>query len=250
MTLFEAIQKRQSVRAFAKQPLDEEMLAHLRRYKEEVEEMLPDLVWETELVSAEQAAKRLGGLFRVRAPHYLVIYAPEDEAAWRKAGIAAEYLVLYMTSRGIATCYQGGTQVRGKVPEGRKKVIVIAFGYAQEDLYRDPARAHRKPDSQLFFLKEPIGETQKTLLSAVRLAPSALNRQPWRFVVYRDRIHIFVPRVEDKRARLSHQFHAGIAEAHLMLGAEELWMTGSLRQSGIQEKELKKNQYVETFFLE
>ena len=60
-----------------------------------------------------------------------------------------------------------------------------------------------------------------TILEAARLAPSSMNSQPWRFVVYDNRIHIFSKKHSAEQLKKWDEVNFGIMFANLMVAAEE-----------------------------
>ena len=61
-----------------------------------------------------------------------------------QAGLVAQMLVLYLTSKGIGTCYQGNVTMNtikndSKLCEG----IVVAFGYSNESVHREWEKAKK-----------------------------------------------------------------------------------------------------------
>lgn len=50
------------------------------------------------------------GLWKVDAPYYLAIYSDQEEGCERNAGYLMEQMVLYMTAKGLGTCYLGSVQ--------------------------------------------------------------------------------------------------------------------------------------------
>ena len=72
-----------------------------------------------------------------------------------------------------------------------------------------------------------------------------MNVQPWSFVVYHNRIHVFI---ETKhRKSLSHLIDIGICMAHLAMTAEELWVEASFtRVDSLAEKKVQKFSYITT----
>ena len=125
------------------------------------------------------------------APYYLAIYSDQEEGCERNAGYLMEQMVLYMTAKGLGTCYLGSVQPAQKVRGGKRCLMMVAFGYPEGKLYRESPLAKRLPLNELCIFKEEAGEQMKTILRAARLAPSAMNTQPWRFIVYSDRIYVF-----------------------------------------------------------
>jgi len=98
---------------------------------------------------------------------------------------------------------------------------------------------------ELCVYKEVPRQWMKQLLEAARLAPSSYNSQPWRFVVYDNRIHVFA-----KKHNLNHlgkyeEMNFGVMFSHLMVVAEELWLDVDLiRLEDITHKNFQNNQYV------
>ena len=92
----------------------------------------------------------------------------------------------------------------------------------------------------------------KTILKAARLAPSAMNLQPWRFIVYADRIYVFaqksrIPYVSGAGMR---DFGIGIMLSHIMLAAEELWMELQTEtEEQFASKTYKNGEYIATLSL-
>ena len=92
--------------------------------------------------------------------------------------------------------------------EGMKFVIMLAFGHPKGDQLRHDRKSfRRKPMEQITDKSDPR-------LEPARLAPSAVNSQPWYFTHEGDTIHIYCSR---KGSRLD----AGIALAHLYVANEE-----------------------------
>ena len=250
MTLYEAIYKRKSVRMFKRTPVDQALLNRILAYEKEVEALFPGFVCRADIVKESERRVRISGMFRVKAPYYLIVSAQDGELAYQKAGAVTEYLVLYMASRGLGTCYQGGCRVSGLDNGGLKVMMVVAFGQPGENSYRNPEKAKRLPFKDLCYVKEEVGEPIRVLLKSARLAPSSFNSQPWRFVVYHNRIHIFAKKEWGKKNRNMQEFNMGIVLTHLMLAAEELWMEAELKQvAPMAELALKNNRYITTLFV-
>jgi hypothetical protein len=86
-------------------------------------------------------------------------------------------------------------------------VIMLAFGYPKGDrLYRERKDFKRKSMEQITDKADPE-------LEPARLAPSAVNSQPWYFTHEGDTLHCYCNR---KGSRLD----AGIALAHLYVANE------------------------------
>jgi nitroreductase len=141
------------------------------------------------------------------APHLLAGIVPEDsELARIDLGYVLEHVVLEATRLGLGTCWITGTfdaERAGNVlnlAPGETVAAVCALGHPTEEglgrfhskLVRRLAGGHkRKPLTDLVH-DQRWGETWSpddadpplmTVLKHARLAPSAHNGQPWRFIV-------------------------------------------------------------------
>lgn len=124
-------------------------------------------------------------------PAYVAVVCKDDEQV--QAGIDGERMVLALTELGIGTCWLGGTFSRQRVteavavPDGARCVTVIAAGYARqhrglvERVMRTSVRADHRMCVSDFIIAGVAPRELDSALEAVRLAPSACNRQPWRF---------------------------------------------------------------------
>ena len=160
-------------------------------------------------------------------------------------GFSFERFVLYAQSLGLGTVWLGGTMNR----EAYEKAMELAcdelmlcaspVGYPaakmsmRESMMRKVVKAdERIAFEKLFFdgdfatplTKEKAGEFV-TALEMVRLAPSAVNKQPWRVVVADDSVHFYLVRSKGvgHGEKLDMQMiDMGIALCHFALTAEEL----------------------------
>ena len=127
-------------------------------------------------------------------------------------------------------------------------VMIMAFGYPAEPLERSYEDFRRIELKKLVTIRGAFGKVQRKLLEAARLAPSAMNRQPWRFVSSEDRIHLFVK----KPGKLGYQtqqdfnlFDAGVALSHMLVTAEDQWFDLEYQKlDSILEKEFQNYVYV------
>jgi len=92
--------------------------------------------------------------------------------------------------------------------EGMKFVIMLAFGHPKGDQLRHDLNGFKRKSM------EKITDRADARLEPARLAPSAVNSQPWYFTHEGNTIHVHCSR---KGSRLD----AGIALAHLYAANEE-----------------------------
>ncbi len=152
-----------------------------------------------------------------------------------KTGYAGEGIILEATAIGLGTCWVGGLfdpQVASKnttLKAGEIIPAVIPIGYQAEKLTFDEklmktmAKSHtRKSLSELVTgsAQERWPRWVTVALEAARIAPSALNRQPWRFVVEERGIILKTDDEKDSHS-ISKRLDCGIAMLHLEIGARK-----------------------------
>lgn len=161
-------------------------------------------------------------------------------------GYSFEKVVLFAQSLGVGTVWIGGTMDRGAFEKAmgleadEVMPCVSPLGYPakkmslREGMMRKGIKADERMDFEdLFFYdnfeqpltKEKAGDLVVPL-EMVRLAPSAVNKQPWRLLIREDGVHFFLQRskgfsggdIEMQKIDL------GIALCHFELAAKELGM--------------------------
>ncbi|MBQ8161339.1 MAG: hypothetical protein IJ083_11425 [Clostridia bacterium] len=129
------------------------------------------------------------------------------------AGFSAEALCLECTSLGLGTCYMtGGYQKKQIQPYGKageELLCILAIGRPAEKGQR---YERRRKDLRQLCLSDPAQwpEEVRTAAELVRLAPSAMNLQPWKMDYIKDTFSI------DSSERT--QFDLGCALAHAEVG--------------------------------
>ncbi len=148
-------------------------------------------------------------------------------------GYIGEGIILEVTSIGLATCWVGGffrpevVSSLINIKSGEKVIAVTPFGYPQERPNLEERimagfgrHYQRKPLSQLAIGQEINNWPNwiKDSLETARLAPSAVNRQPWLFRVEGESITV----LENKKlsiSRISKRLDCGIAMIHIEIAA-------------------------------
>ena len=202
MTLYEAIFRRKSVRKYKDTEIDSRLLEKIEQYGEDAVGIRPEIRTKWKILKGSD--KRLAGLFLVKAPYYVVLYSEICEDYRKNAGCLMEQLVLYLHTKGIGSCYQGGARVKHEDEKELEPVMIMAFGYPAEPLERDREAFKRMELNRFVKVHGNFGKVQRKLLEAARVAPSAMNLQPWRFVVTDGRIHMFVKKPGKIGYRKSH----------------------------------------------
>lgn len=192
MNVIEAIERRRSVRTYDGKALssaDEKFLC----------DMLPSVIDGggriVLLRDIEQGRVGTYGVFR-NVPAWFVVISPDDDRAVLNAAMCMEDIVTACTMRSLATCWVGGTFRQSTVvrrislSSGESVKAIVAVGYASEReslLSRVSSKVigsrRRKPFGDLFRATTGSFGPFERALEGVRLAPSAVNAQPWRAVV-------------------------------------------------------------------
>jgi|WetSurMetagenome_2_1015567.scaffolds.fasta_scaffold137402_1 hypothetical protein len=181
----------------------------------------------------------IGGYGRITGATYYMAFIGAAGAphAAEAAGYLGEGLILEATMLGLGTCWVSGffrsAAVRShlSLPDGERVFAVTPLGYAERELtvkdkvYRMLARsAKRKPLENL--VAGPLAEPwQRSAVEAARLAPSASNRQPWRFAPSPGALTVRTDGGADV-GRFPKRLDCGIAMLHVELGARAAGATG------------------------
>ena len=159
-------------------------------------------------------------------------------------GYSFEMLVIYAQSIGIGTVWLGGTMNRSAYEEAMEldgneiMPCASALGYPakkmslRESMMRKGVKAdERLPFEELFFdgsFDKPLSKDNAGIwldaLEMVRLAPSAVNKQPWRVFVTDNAVHFYLKRSKGfaRTEKLDMQMiDIGIALCHFDLTAKE-----------------------------
>jgi nitroreductase len=256
----ELIRQRFSCRTYRSKPIDEH---HQRRLEEflAANQMGPlgsrarfALVAATE--GDHEALRGLGTYGFIKGATGFIIGATERAPRnLEDYGYLMEQAILFATDLGLGTCWLGGTFSKSRFAERigvREDEIMpavtavgtIADGPQARDWIRRRAKGtDRMPARQLFF-EGHFGSPLETdgvgahadLLEAVRWAPSASNKQPWRIVRTESAFHFYLARTKGygkgsllflllQLADLQ-RVDMGIAMCHFELTARELGLAG------------------------
>ncbi len=155
-------------------------------------------------------------------------------------GYTGEGVILEATALGLGTCWVAGffrpdlVAALIDTAENERVLAVTPIGYArkneslEEKVLTGFGRNHqRKPLASLIsgLSEKQWAEWLKMSLEAARLAPSAINRQPWGFRVEPDSITVFV-RTTGPDFNVSKRLDCGIAMLHIEAAAMTCGLDG------------------------
>ena len=182
MDLFGAIESRHAVRAYRETPVERELLDRIRK---EVSSVNSETSLHFQVVENEERAfsgflAHYGKFDGVR--NYIALVGEKRPGLDEAVGYYGERLVLFMQTLGINTCWVGMTFSKmpgaSTVNPKEKLVATIAFGYG-----RTSGVSHKLKDFSKVSLtaESDAPEWYRAGIRAALLAPSALNRQKFRF---------------------------------------------------------------------
>lgn len=175
--------RRKSIRNFSKIPLMQEKIDELMQFKSNLVPLLPEVTFEFKLISSSD----IKGFVFVDAPHYLAVYAERTPESDLNTGFMLEQFDLYLSSNEIGSCWLGMNRPQENEYNGLPFSIMLAFGTPAEILHRTEVSDYKRKTIQEISSGGPCLEC----LESVRLAPSAMNKQPWYFAGDNRCIHAF-----------------------------------------------------------
>lgn len=202
MDIFEIIKSRRSVRSFDGSALSDAQACEIDKAIAGAEAPFGGKVAISfaQIDGARDFRPSTYGVIR-GARAFMMLAAGADRASYLSAGFMMERIVLRLTEMGLGTCWISGTfrgktfESKARVPEGTSLIAVVAVGrpadkksFVEKVMRRVAGCDSRKPFGELFFMNifytpYPADGPFVRALEAVRLAPSAVNAQPWRAVV-------------------------------------------------------------------
>lgn len=235
MNAYEAIFIRKSIRKYDEAGLSKEMLEKVDDIIRKADRLYSDIDMKIHIVEEGKKIQAISSGFigsygKIYGPHYLVMTSVEKEGYLENIGYTLENVVLELAALGIGTCWIGGSIKKNlldgiiHIPAGHKPVIVISFGKPSNgnELIRSEAgKVKRKPLSEI--LAGGMEGDWKDIMEAVRLAPSAVNLQPWRFSFSKEHVHAFVVKrggLMPKHLSLMNRIDIGISLSHLAIAAK------------------------------
>lgn len=247
MNWLELIGRRRSIRQYQSQVSDI-ALAGVRDVCRQIE-TVNDHPLRLRLVSGNQVHPALKGfagrIGRVLAPWYIVPITTADPLARFNLGYTLEKIVLEMTALDMGTCWLGGFFNRSRLAEalglerGDCIPALIAWGQPSPQTWNRVVKSaaglsRRKPVEKIIAANVDldVGSVPwRPLLEAVRWAPSAVNRQPWRLLLTPQAIHLYSAGTKMPLANNLLPIDMGIALCHLVLACRQLDVPGQLKET-------------------
>lgn len=246
----DAVTKRYSVRTYEKRPVEKEVKEKILSYAKGLQNPLgPKMKVQYIEKATASNGEKLGTYGIIKGTDlYLGVTIPDEPYALEALGYDFEQLVLYATSLGLGTCWLGGTFNRSafasamEIQKNEIFPILSPLGYPSqkksftEQIMRRSVKANaRLPWKDIFFKNgfgEPLSEETAGIyqfpLEMLRLAPSAVNKQPWRVVADEKGFHFYEKHSLGKATGSvdMQRIDVGIAICHFHLAAMEMNLQG------------------------
>ena len=193
MNGYDAVIMRKSTRRYRLEPLNEELLDKIKNLIPTLMPLYESTGIRFEIVPRkiyEESFKNIS----VKAPYYLVITSHPEQGYLENAGYMGEQLVLELTKMRLGTCWMGSAGQESPNAANGRYCISIAFGKMVfgGQFRRSVNDFQRKKISDyILYGSDNCNSKLLDLVQAARLAPSAMNGQPVRYLVQGDKIHVF-----------------------------------------------------------
>ncbi|MDR0855023.1 MAG: nitroreductase [Christensenellaceae bacterium] len=165
MGLYETFFTRRSVRKYTSTPLSTEVLSEVRSVLDGAEQ-----------ISGQTASFEILEAVKVKdaatphAPYYIIARSEQTDTAYANVGFVLEKVDLFLQSKGLGSCWLGMAKPTD-VPDDY--TVMMAFGYTEI-----PVRGSESEFNRIAL--DDISNEDNAVARAARLAPSAVNSQPWK----------------------------------------------------------------------
>lgn len=262
-SITDAVRGRRSVRTYSEKPLTEDDRKKLEDFISGLENPFGVPI-EFRFLDAKRDG--LNSPVIVGAETYLAAKAPNIPNYEIAIGYDLERVILYAQSLGIGTVWIAGTfnrpafEAAMDVKDNEIMPAATPIGYPadkmsmREAIMRKGVKAdERLPFEALFFdgdFSSPLSPDNAgslgEALEMVRLAPSAVNKQPWRAVICGNTAHFYEKRSKGMAAR---QFDVqrvdiGIALSHFALTLEQSGKAGAFVSNDPQLGQEEGTEYI------
>lgn len=256
----EIIKERHAVRSYENSELSNEIKEKLEKYLEEINNTkgIFGRNIRIKLIQNNEngAEMKLGTYGVIRgARYYLAVACKREEYALEDLGFLFERVILYCTSLGLGTVWLGGTFNKGNfgkainLQNGEVLSIVSPIGEESDKksllakMFGNNTNK-RKLFGEVFFnqnFETPLtiqdAKEYAEVLEMIRLAPSAMNMQPWRILKEDNNYHIYTnSKIEMAKVDI------GICLCHFDLVTKEKGLDGEFKV--LENKTHDKYKYV------
>ena len=190
MDLYDSILKRKSIRHYRQEPIDTEVINAIRKFITEQNHLYINIETTIEIIEAQNLTQYFISQIPIKAPYYLAITSQKEHGFGENVGYLGEQIIAFLNSIGMGTCWLG-TLRENESSFQLPFIIAIAFGYPDETLYRDNLNKIQRLPVEKICIQPPQNDFMKEVVQVVRIAPSGINRQPWRLEPDSSMLHLY-----------------------------------------------------------
>lgn len=191
-----------SVREFKNKKISEKYFKEIEDYIKNNKKLLPELSFELKIFDKDEVYTKLQNVagyngHMIEAPHYCIILSDVEKGYIENSGYIGERLILKSRSLDIDSCwitFDDSDKIKEKLNISSNKDVtaIIALGYGENVKAKNKRSSERLGIEEIVYMGEwgnnaSIDELEERGLldafSYARMAPSTLNRQPWRFII-------------------------------------------------------------------
>lgn len=256
MNLYDAIYQGIQTNQISSEAISWNTIEEILHYADQLEGLISNTAVEFKLIDNTQPNDKYNSFFSFNAPYYLLIAAEETKDYLINVGYLMEQMRLYINTKGLGTHFVYFRAPKHSITSCMKYnyVMTLAFGKPDACVYHKlTSEMKRLPEEFSAVYKEKVSLSMKKIVNAALMTPSIMNSQPWRLVVYQNRIHVF----SKKNVFLNHvlnknkQIDMGMMLANLFVSAEEQWMEPTLKFSELLHSQQRKStDYLTTVLLQ
>jgi nitroreductase len=200
MELASQIYKRKSCRKYLDDEID---LTAIEEFLSNANPLISEIDYSYDILTRNEVSSKMIW----SSPYYLAIYSEKKENYGVNVGFVFEQVSLFMQSLDIGSCWVGMGSAK---KEKEDFVILMAFGKS-DNFERDITQFKRKKLSE-------IADVTDERLEPARLAPSAINMQPWYFKHTKEGFDVFKVKHSFLKRKIVARWNdidIGIALAHM-----------------------------------
>ncbi|MEG1411718.1 MAG: nitroreductase family protein [Terrisporobacter sp.] len=224
-----------SVREFKNDSIEEKYFTEIETHITNAKRLLPKINIEVKIYDKKDCYEKLKNIagyngYMIEAPNYVLILSDVSNGYIENSGYIGERLILKGRDLGIDSCwitFKDSHAIKEKLDISSEKEVtaIIALGYEDNKNTKNKSGSERLSVEEIVYMNEwgknaNVAELEERgLLDAfnyARMAPSALNRQPWRFIIDGGNI-ILAVRKDDFNNNYEGSIDTGIAMLYFSL---------------------------------
>ncbi len=205
-----------SIRDFKSKEVEEKILLEIKNHKDSCKKLVQDIDLEVNFYTNEELYEKIkevsgyrGNL--IKAPNYMFILSEKKDNYLENSGYVGEELILKARNLGVDSCWitfenQDVVKERLGIESEKEITGIIALGYRENVKLSESATGKTRISVDNLVSLDKWENKLSTedlenrglaeVFSYTRMAPSTLNRQPWRFLIDGDKIILAIRKDE------------------------------------------------------